>query len=85
MIAIEEEHIARSSVGGSDDLTDRYSADPLFLQNSYHLGMTLVSSVLVRNNRLAWCRSIRIALGAKLKPSFINGKCICFSEDTDYE
>lgn len=69
LIAMEEEHIDRPSVGGFDDSRDtrsRYSDDPLFLQNSNHPGMTLVSSVLVGNNYVAWSRSIKIALGVKL-------------------
>lgn len=48
--------------------------------------MTLVSSVLTGNNYLAWSRSIKFALGAKIRLGFINGKCICPSEDSpDYE
>ncbi|KAL0411734.1 UNVERIFIED_CONTAM: hypothetical protein Slati_3763100 [Sesamum latifolium] len=36
--------------------------------------MSLVSTLLHNTNFLTWSRSIKIALGAKLKLSFINGK-----------
>lgn len=50
---MEEEHIDRSSVGGFDEsrvTRSKYSGDPLSLQNTDHLGMTLVSSMLIGNN-----------------------------------
>lgn len=86
---MEEEHVDRSSVGGFDDSRDtrsKYSGEQIFLQNSNHSGMTLVSSVLIDSNYLAWSCSVQILLGAKVKLGFINGKCACPSEDSpDYE
>ncbi|KAJ8898907.1 hypothetical protein K2173_008400 [Erythroxylum novogranatense] len=49
--------------------------NPLFLHNSDHPGMVLVSTPLSGNNYLSWSRAMRIALGAKLKLDFVNGKC----------
>lgn len=82
---MEEEHVDRSSVGGFDDSRDtrsKYSGDSLFLQNSDHSGMTLVSSVLIDSNYLAWSWSVKILLGAKGKLGFINGKGVCPSKDS---
>lgn len=67
-IVIEEDHIECFSVGGFDDSSEtrsKYSDDPLFLQNSNHPGMTLVSSVLTGNNHLACSRSIKIVRGLR--------------------
>lgn len=68
-----------------DDTRDarmEYSDDSLFLQNSYHLGMSLVILMLTGNNYLTWSHSIKIALGAKVELGFINRKCIFTSEDS---
>ncbi|KAL0361518.1 UNVERIFIED_CONTAM: hypothetical protein Sradi_3836300 [Sesamum radiatum] len=46
----------------------------LKVQPSDNPGMSLVSVPLDGNNFLSWSRSVRIALGAKMKLSFINGK-----------
>lgn len=51
------------------------NGDPLYLQGSDHLGMMLVSTPPTGNNYLSWSRSMRIALSAKVKLGFINGKC----------
>ncbi|KAL5784713.1 hypothetical protein ACOSQ2_007105 [Xanthoceras sorbifolium] len=48
------------------------SGDPLFLHNSDHPGMALVTTPLTRKNFLTWSRSVKIALGAKLKLNFID-------------
>ena len=47
--------------------------DPLFLYNSDHPGMVLVTAPLTGKNFLTWSRSIKIALGAKMKLGFIDG------------
>lgn len=49
--------------------------ESLHLQNSDHPGMNLTTSLLTGNNYLTWSRSIKIALGAKTKLGFIDGKC----------
>ena len=60
--------------------------DPLGLQSSDHLGMVLVSIPLTGNNYLSWNQSMKIALGAKVKLGFINGKCKMLDEDSlDFE
>ena len=60
--------------------------DPLGLQSSDHLGMVLVSIPLTGNNYLSWNHSMKIALGAKVKLGFINGKCKMLDEDSlDFE
>ncbi|XP_010260173.1 PREDICTED: uncharacterized protein LOC104599359 [Nelumbo nucifera] len=51
------------------------NGDPLFLQNSDHPSMILVSSPLTENNYLTWSRSMKVAFGAKVKLGFINGSC----------
>ncbi|KAL0441230.1 UNVERIFIED_CONTAM: hypothetical protein Sradi_0061900 [Sesamum radiatum] len=53
------------------------------LQASDNPGMSLVSSLLNGKNYLPWSRSIRIALGAKMKLGFINGKSQKPNEDSD--
>ncbi|KAG8660311.1 hypothetical protein MANES_02G144450v8 [Manihot esculenta] len=49
--------------------------DPLFLHSSDHPGLVLVSSPLTGDNYLSWSRSMLIALRAKDKLGFIDGKC----------
>lgn len=58
---------SKDSAGMSKD-------DPLFLQNSDHLGMNLISTLLTGNNYLTWKRSVKIALGAKTNLGIIDGK-----------
>ncbi|KAL0371767.1 UNVERIFIED_CONTAM: hypothetical protein Scaly_0858300 [Sesamum calycinum] len=53
------------------------------LQISKNPGMCLVSSLLNGKNYLSWSRSMRIASGAKMKLSFINGKSINPEEVSD--
>lgn len=50
--------------------------DPFLLQNSDHPGMSLTTSLLSGNNYLTWSRSIKIALGAKTKLGFVDGRCV---------
>lgn len=57
------------------EANDGTREDSLTLQNSDHLGMNLTTSLLSRNNYLTWSRSIKIALGAKTKLGFIDGRC----------
>lgn len=47
----------------------------MFLQTSDHPGMNLITSSLTENNYLTWSRSVKIALGAKTKLGFIDGRC----------
>ncbi|KAJ9172317.1 hypothetical protein P3X46_015566 [Hevea brasiliensis] len=64
------EEDAQSGVQTNGNLT----GDPYILQNSDHPGMTLVSFPLTGLNYLSWSRSTVIALRAKDKRGFINGK-----------
>lgn len=59
----------------SKETGDGSKEDPLTLQNSDHPGMSLTTSQLSGNNYLTWSRSINIALGAKTKLGFIDGRC----------
>ncbi|XP_071695330.1 uncharacterized protein [Rutidosis leptorrhynchoides] len=47
--------------------------DPLHLASSDHPGMTLTSTPFNGTNYLGWSRTIKMALGAKLKLGFIDG------------
>lgn len=48
--------------------------------------MVLVSTPLTGNNHLSWNRSMKIALGAKVKLGFIKGKYKMPNEDSlDFE
>lgn len=46
----------------------------LQLQNLDHPAMSLVSTPMNGSNYLSWSRAVHIALGAKMKLGFINGK-----------
>ena len=48
----------------------------MFLHNSDHPDMILVTAPLTGSNYLTWSRSMKIALIAKQKLGFVNGKCI---------
>lgn len=56
--------------------------DPMHLQNSDHPGMILVSHPLTGTNYLSWKKSMMIALGAKSKLGFVDGKIIQPEEDS---
>lgn len=75
---------SESGSGEGFVIQDYKNGDPLHLQNSDHPGMLLVTSPLTGTNYLTWCRSIKIALGAKLKLGFIDGRCKKPSEDSDH-
>lgn len=45
------------------------------LHNSDRLGLILVMQPLIASNYDSWSRSVVMALTAKNKPGFINGKC----------
>ncbi|XP_071699597.1 uncharacterized protein [Rutidosis leptorrhynchoides] len=47
--------------------------DPLYLANSDHPGMTLTTTLFNGSNYTGWSRTIKMALGAKLKLGFIDG------------
>ena len=49
------------------------SANPLYLHNSDHPGMVLVSQALNGENYGSWSRALQIALSVKNKLSFIDG------------
>ena len=48
----------------------------MFLHNSNHPRMVLVTAPLTGSNYLTWSRSMKIALIAKQKLGFVNGKCV---------
>ncbi|PWA49224.1 hypothetical protein CTI12_AA483350 [Artemisia annua] len=47
--------------------------DPLYISNSDHPGMVLTNTPFNGSNFLGWSRTIKMALGAKLKLGFITG------------
>ncbi|XP_071738881.1 uncharacterized protein [Rutidosis leptorrhynchoides] len=50
--------------------------DPLHLARSDHPGMTLTSTPFNGGNFLGWSRTVKMALGAKLKLGFIDGTLV---------
>uniref|UniRef100_A0A803LCR8 Retrotransposon Copia-like N-terminal domain-containing protein n=1 Tax=Chenopodium quinoa TaxID=63459 RepID=A0A803LCR8_CHEQI len=58
-------------------------ADPYYLGSSDHSSTTLGSIIFNGNNYLNWSRSVKMALGAKNKLGFINGKISKPSPDSD--
>lgn len=58
------------------DVDNSHREDPLSLHNFDNPSMNLITSLLTGNNHLTRSCSIKIALGAKTKLGFINGKCI---------
>ena len=48
----------------------------MFLHNSDHPGMVLVTAPLTGSNYLTWSQSMKIALISKHKLGFVNGKCV---------
>ncbi|XP_058003885.1 uncharacterized protein LOC131180568 [Hevea brasiliensis] len=60
--------------------------DLLVLQSSNHPGLILISALLTDKNYISWRRAMRIALGAKNKLGFIDGKITIPEEGSkDYE
>lgn len=57
--------------------------DPLHLQGSDHLVKILMSSPLTGTNYRSWCRAIQIALGAKNKLGFIDGRVQPLVEESE--
>ena len=55
--------------------SEGYNNDPLFLQNSDHPAMQLVSTKLTGTNFRRWSRAVKIALRTKVKLGFIDGSC----------
>ncbi|KAL0462236.1 UNVERIFIED_CONTAM: hypothetical protein Slati_0111300 [Sesamum latifolium] len=45
--------------------------------------MCLVSTLLDGNNYLPWSKTVKLALGAKMKLGFINGKTVKPKEDSE--
>lgn len=56
------------------EIVESNKEDPMSLHNSDHPGMNLITTSLTGNNYMTWSRSIKIALGAKTKVGFIDGK-----------
>ncbi|XP_071715226.1 uncharacterized protein [Rutidosis leptorrhynchoides] len=50
--------------------------DPLYLASSDHPGMTLTATPFNGSNFLGWSRTVKMALGAKLKLGFIDGSLV---------
>ncbi|GKB51389.1 pyridoxal 5'-phosphate synthase-like subunit PDX1.2 [Tanacetum coccineum] len=50
--------------------------DPLYIGNSDHPGMVLTNTPFNGSNFLGWSRTVKMALGVKLKLGFINGTCV---------
>lgn len=71
---VEDNFSEQRNQGSSPQIGGNYS-DPLFLSNSDHPGMQLVSNQFSGANYHSWSRSVKMALGAKMKLCFINGMC----------
>ncbi|XP_010274374.1 PREDICTED: uncharacterized protein LOC104609701 [Nelumbo nucifera] len=68
------------------EMTSTFNGDPMALAKLDHPGIQLVTIPLIGNNYLSWSKSIKIALGAKAKLRFIDGRCVMPEEDsTDYD
>ncbi|XP_019053968.1 PREDICTED: uncharacterized protein LOC104601120 isoform X1 [Nelumbo nucifera] len=68
------------------ETTSTFNGDPMALANLDHPRMQLVMIPLTDNNYLSWSRLIKIALGAKVKLEFIDGRCVMPEEDSaDYD
>ncbi|KAL0440064.1 UNVERIFIED_CONTAM: hypothetical protein Slati_2489400 [Sesamum latifolium] len=78
----DEQAVGGATVGGKNG----GAQEAIRLHASDHLGIALVSFLLNGINYLSWSRSVKIALGANMKLSFINGKSERPSEDSkDFE
>ncbi|KAK9104685.1 hypothetical protein Scep_021529 [Stephania cephalantha] len=66
----------RNGAGRVVDSGEHGAESPYFLQSSDHPGMVLVSNSLTGSNYLSWSRAMLIALGAKTKLGFIDGRCL---------
>ncbi|KAK6161898.1 hypothetical protein DH2020_001739 [Rehmannia glutinosa] len=62
------------ALAAGDKPAETLEGDPLYLHNSDHPGITLVTTPLSGNNYLSWNRAMLLALRAKNKLGFINGK-----------
>lgn len=70
----------------AQETSTKNTESKLALHNSDHPGMQLVSTPLIDSNYLTWSRSMVIALKAKDKLAFINGKCeMPDSRSEDYD
>ncbi|KAL0361137.1 UNVERIFIED_CONTAM: Retrovirus-related Pol polyprotein from transposon TNT 1-94 [Sesamum radiatum] len=58
-------------------------SETMRMQISENPSMVLVSALLDGKNYLAWSRSLKLALGAKIKLGFINRKAIKLQEDSE--
>lgn len=56
-------------------------SDPLYLHPSDHLGLQLVSKHFDGSNYSSWSKAMSIALSAKNKLGFVNGKITKPAED----
>ncbi|CAI9771212.1 unnamed protein product [Fraxinus pennsylvanica] len=61
------------TIQGNGRQNEMNTSDPLFLHSSDNPGMTLVTAPLTGKIFLAWTRSVKIALGAKMKLWLIDG------------
>ncbi|KAK9135468.1 hypothetical protein Syun_014798 [Stephania yunnanensis] len=66
----------RNGAGRAPEAGDLGIESPYLLQGYDHPGMVLVSDSLTGSNYLSWSRAMMIALGAKTKIGFIDGRCI---------
>ncbi|KAJ8765494.1 hypothetical protein K2173_014616 [Erythroxylum novogranatense] len=75
LIATMDGVSAESPTGSTLDpkLRGLHDENQVYLQGSDYPGMSFVTAVLTGNNFLSWSRSIKIALGAKMKLGFIDG------------
>ncbi|KAK4390093.1 Retrovirus-related Pol polyprotein from transposon RE1 [Sesamum angolense] len=65
--------VASSGSSSTSGTNAAHESEDLKIHTSDFPGMILVSTPLVRNNYLLWSRSVKVALTAKMKLSFIDG------------
>ncbi|KAL0301552.1 UNVERIFIED_CONTAM: hypothetical protein Sradi_6432000 [Sesamum radiatum] len=65
--------VAGSGSSSTSGTNAAHESEDLKIHTSDFPGMILVSTPLVRNNYLLWSRSVKVALTAKMKLSFIDG------------
>ncbi|PWA64832.1 hypothetical protein CTI12_AA340690 [Artemisia annua] len=63
----------QNTMNNQDSGSQNMANDPLYLASSDHPGMMLTNTAFNGGNFLGWSRTIKMALGAKLKLGFIDG------------
>jgi hypothetical protein len=62
-----------NTMNNQDSSSQTMANDPMYLASSDHPGMMLTDTAFNGSNFLGWSRTVKMALGAKLKLGFIDG------------